>query len=157
MGNAEYMGSLDTPAELSQQTQFSPKRRPQFSTKTKWVQKSSSFFSLSSLLPLHSPFSLDLLQKDVALTETALDSGEPLARAEDPISSSSSQLVAGRGHTLCLGGVTWCRTLDVTLEISLGKEPVQRWFALRQLFIKPRLLVWPELSVWPLREAAKEN
>merc|ERR1712233_200814 len=111
------MGSLDTPAELSQQTQFSPKRKPQFSTKTKWVQKSSSFFSLSSLLPLHSPFSLDLLQKDVALTETALDSGEPLARAEDPI--SSSQLVAGRGHTLCLGSVTWCRTLDVTLEISL--------------------------------------
>merc|ERR1712130_892793 len=26
-----------------------------------------------------------------------------------------------RGHTLCLGGVTWCRTLDVTLEISLAE------------------------------------
>merc|ERR1712130_866996 len=30
-------------------------------------------------------------------------------------------LFSGRGHTLCLGGVTWCRTLDVTLEISLAE------------------------------------
>merc|ERR1711974_340310 len=132
------MGSLDTPAQLSQQTQFSTKSKSQFSTKRnsqittkrktqfsakrksqlstnrKSVQKSFKLSSLSSSPLLHSPFSLDLLQKDVALTGTALDSGEPLARAGDPISSSSSRLAAGRGHTLCLGSVTWCLIRCVT-------------------------------------------
>merc|ERR1711971_89563 len=82
----------------------------------------SEFSSLSSLHPLPSPFSLDLLQRHVALTGTARDLGEPLARAGDPISSSFSQLAAGNGHTLCLESATWCLTPSATLEIFLAVE-----------------------------------
>merc|ERR1711902_25722 len=91
-------------------------------TERKWLQISSEFSSRSSSHPLHSHFSLDLLQRIVAQTGTALDSGEPLARAGDQISSSFSRLAPGRGHTLCLGSVTWCRTQGVTLEISSAAE-----------------------------------
>merc|ERR1711974_476034 len=125
--------SLDTPAQLPQQREtlnsqqreklksqqrenLNSQQRENLNSqeREKWVQKPFQFSSLSSSLPLHSPFSLDLLQKDVALTGTVLDSGELLARAGDQISSSSSQLVAGRGHTLCLGSVTWCLTRCAT-------------------------------------------
>merc|ERR1711974_78371 len=117
--------SLDTPAQLPQQREtlnsqqrenLNSQQRENLNSqeREKWVQKPFQFSSLSSSPLLHSPFSLDLLQKDVALTGTALDSGEPLARAGDPISSSSSRLAAGRGHTLCLGSVTWCLIRCVT-------------------------------------------
>merc|ERR1712192_347454 len=83
----------------------------------RWL--SFEFSSLSYSHLLHSPFSLDLLQKVVALTVTALDSGEPLARAGGQISSSFSQLVAGKGYTRWLASVMWCLTRCATLEISL--------------------------------------
>ena len=71
----------------------------------------------------------------VALTVTALDSGEPLARAGVQISSSFSQpaagltqrktlvkklrLFSGKGHTRCLANVMWCLTPCATLEVSV--------------------------------------
>merc|ERR1712037_512950 len=84
----------------------------------KWSLFESSL--LSSLHPPPSPFSLDLLPRHVALTGTARDLGGPLARAGDPISSSFSQLAAGKGHTLCLESVMWCLTPCATLEICLA-------------------------------------
>merc|ERR1711934_1221133 len=103
------MGSLDTSKAESERRE-------------KWLQKSSESSSRSSSHPLHSHFSLDLHQRIVAQTGTALDSGERLARAGDQISSSFSRLAPGRGHTLCLVSVTWCRTQGVTLEISSAAE-----------------------------------
>merc|ERR1712032_340568 len=91
--------------ELPQQTQ-------------RWLSFESSLLSYSHRL--HFPFSLDPLQKVVALTVTALDSGGPLARAGDQISSSFSQLAAGKGHTRCLASVMWCPTRCATSEISLA-------------------------------------
>merc|ERR1712203_1009449 len=91
-------------------------------TQTEQETEKWSFFESSSLSSLHllpSPFSLGLRQKHVALTGTVLDLGEPLARAGDQISSSFSQLAAGKGHTLCLESVTWCLTPCATLEICL--------------------------------------
>merc|ERR1712037_278528 len=99
------MGSLDTSKAESE-------------PRGKWLRKSSHFSSH----PLHSHFSLDLHQRIVALTGTALVSGEPLARAGEQISSSFSRLAPGRGHTLCLASVTWCLTPCATLEISLADE-----------------------------------
>merc|ERR1712216_320408 len=78
----------------------------------RWL--SFEFSSLSYSHLLHSPFSLDLLQKIVALTVTALDSGGPLARAGVQISSSFSQPAAGKGHTRCLANVMWCLTPGAT-------------------------------------------
>merc|ERR1711953_1061362 len=78
------------------------------------------FSSLSFLRPLPSPFFLGPLQRHVALTGTALDLGGPLARAGDPISSSFSQLAAGKGRTLCLESAMWCLTPCATLEICLA-------------------------------------
>merc|ERR1712037_649306 len=109
MGSFSLSLSLDTSQAKSEQRE-------------KWLRESSESSSLSSSHPLHSPFSLDLLQKIVALTGTALDSGERLARAGDQISSSFSRLAPGRGHTLCLASVTWCLTPCATLEISLADE-----------------------------------
>merc|ERR1711971_94286 len=103
------MGSLDTSKAESE-------------PREKWLRKSSESSSHFSSHPLHSHFSLDLHQRIVALTGTALDSGERLARAGDQIFSSFSQLAPGRGHTLCLGSVTWCLTPCATLEISLADE-----------------------------------
>merc|ERR1712179_292314 len=103
------MGSLDTSKAESE-------------PREKWLRKSSESSSRISSHPLHSHFSLDLHQRIVALTGSALDSGEPLERGGDQISSSFSRLVPGRGHTLCLGSVMWCLTPCATLEISLADE-----------------------------------
>merc|ERR1712037_122460 len=109
MGSFSLSLSLDTSQAKSEQRE-------------KWLRKSSESSSLSSSHPLRSPFSLGLLQKIVALTGTALDSGERLARAGDQISSSFSRLAPGRGHTPCLASVMWCLTPCATLEISLVDE-----------------------------------
>merc|ERR1712110_431729 len=109
MGLSNFSSSLDTSKAESE-------------AREKWLRKSSESSSRFSSHPLHSHFSLDLLQRIVAQTGTALDSGEPLVRAGDQISSSFSRLAPGRGHTLCLGSVTWCRTQGVTLEISSAAE-----------------------------------
>merc|ERR1711971_49499 len=103
------MGSLDTSKAESE-------------PREKWLRKSSESSSHFSSHLLHFHFSLDLHQRIVALTGTALDSGERLARAGDQISSSFSRLAPGRGHTLCLASVTWCLTPCATLEISLVDE-----------------------------------
>merc|ERR1712110_516792 len=75
MGLSNFSSSLDTSKAESE-------------AREKWLRKSSESSSRFSSHPLHSHFSLDLLQKIVALTGTALDSGEPLARAGDQISSA---------------------------------------------------------------------
>merc|ERR1712223_181633 len=81
-------------------------------------------FLCSLVSPLPLLYSLGLLQRSAAQTETAGDSEELLARVVGPTSSSYFLPVAGKGHIPCLENVTEHPTPGAILEMHLDKETV---------------------------------
>merc|ERR1712203_454376 len=129
-------------------------------TQTEQETEKWSFFESSSLSSLHllpSPFSLGLRQKHVTLTGTVLDLSEPLARAGDQISSSFSQRVAGKGHTLCLESVTWCLTPCATLEIFLAAETDATTAPVVRIALQTKTAPSARGAPRAVRETAKEK